>query len=106
MTEEHFTKRDLQTAPIIPEPDLNEKSSVALIFKIEKEMAHRVYDEFDDKCINKQPDGSFIVSIIWREDEWVYGTILSYGEYIEVIEPEHIKKIIKNKYLKALKKYL
>jgi predicted DNA-binding transcriptional regulator YafY len=40
------------------------------------------------------------------EDEWVYGTILSYGEYAEVLEPEHIREIIKNKILKTVKKYL
>ena len=69
-------------------------------------MTYRVYDEFDETNVEKQPDNSFIVTVTWPEDDWVYGTILSYGEYIEVIEPEHIKEIIKNKMLKSVKKYL
>jgi len=56
--------------------------------------------------VERQPDGSFIVSVTWPEDDWVYGTVLSYGEYIEVLEPEHIRKIIKEKTQKISKKYL
>jgi len=79
---------------------------VTLKLKIEPEMTYRVYDEFDDESAAKQADGSFLITVTWPEDEWVYGTILSYGEYIEVLEPEHIREIVKNKTLKTVKKYL
>jgi predicted DNA-binding transcriptional regulator YafY len=35
-----------------------------------------------------------------------YGTILSYGEYIEILEPSHIREIIKEKSKKIFEKYL
>jgi predicted DNA-binding transcriptional regulator YafY len=63
-------------------------------------------DEFDDSMIELQPDGSCIVSVKWPEDNWVYGFILSFGEYLEVLEPKRIRKIIKNKLSIIGKKYL
>jgi predicted DNA-binding transcriptional regulator YafY len=35
----------------------------------------------------------------------MYGFILSFGEYAEVLEPEHIKAIIKEKANKVSEKY-
>lgn len=106
LTEEYFEQRNLLASPLNPEPDEHRKQDIALKLRIEPEMAYRVYDEFDEDMAEKQADGSFIISVTWPEDEWVYGTILSYGEYIEVLEPEHIREIIKNKTLKTAKRYL
>jgi len=74
--------------------------------KIEPEMAHRIFDDFDENMIEKQPDGKFIVSVTWPESYWVYGFILSYGEHVEVLEPKHIREIIKNKASQIKNKYL
>ena len=41
----------------------------------------------------------------WPEDDWVYGTILSYGEYAEVLEPERIRDVIKEKAKMIAEKY-
>ena len=106
LTNESFTERDLLAIRPAAGHDEHQKQDVTLKLRIEPEMTYRVYDEFDEDNIEKQPDNSFIVTVTWPEDDWVYGTILSYGEYIEVIEPEHIKEIIKNKMLKSVKKYL
>jgi len=79
--------------------------NVTLKLKIQPEMAYRVLDEFDEAQVSKNEDGSFTVTATWTENEWVYGAILSFGEYIEVIEPQHIKAIIKKKLQESLKKY-
>lgn len=105
VTGEHFTKRDLLANVPNPSPGSHQKPDVTLKLKIAPEMTYRVYDEFDESLAEKQPDGSFVVTVTWPEDDWVYGTILSYGEYIEVLKPEHIREIIKNKSQKVTKKY-
>lgn len=98
--------RDLLDIVPAAEPDAHRKLDVKLRFKIAPEMAYRVFDEFDGDDVEKQEDGSFIVTVTWPEDDWVYGTILSYGEYLEILEPQHIKKIIREKLQKTIKKYL
>jgi predicted DNA-binding transcriptional regulator YafY len=105
ITDKHFTERDLSA--ITPaESDERKPPEVTLKLKIDKEMFHRVYDEYGESIEKRQKDGSFIVKVTYPEDDWVYGRILSYGEYIEVLEPEHIREIIKKKTSKINKKYL
>lgn len=79
---------------------------VTLILKIDKRMAYRLYDEFDQENIKKNSDGSFTAIITFPEGDWIYGYVMSYGEYAEVIEPKDIREIIKGKFEEGLKKYL
>jgi predicted DNA-binding transcriptional regulator YafY len=78
---------------------------VTVKLKFSSEVLHRVYDDFDDSLIRKNEDGSCLVSVDLVEDEWVYGMILSYGCYVEVLEPEHIKAIIVERMRRALQGY-
>ena len=99
--EEHF-KRELQQEK--KEEKYNFRN-ITLELEIRKEMAYRVYDEFEDSEITKKDDGSFIVNVEYPENEWVYGYILSFGEYVKVLSPERAKRIIKDKIEKTLKNY-
>ena len=105
VTDELFSARDLlaiQPAPINPDRIMNE---IELTIKIEAEMAYRIYDEFCDENVAPQPDGSYIVSVTWPEDEWLYGMLMSYGEHIEVLAPDHVRESMKDKLLRSAKKY-
>lgn len=77
--------------------------TVKLVLKITPESEYRVYDEFSDFI--KNGDGSFTVKGEYPENDWLYGYILSFGETAEVIEPAHIKEIIKNKIKKLSEIY-
>jgi predicted DNA-binding transcriptional regulator YafY len=81
-------------------------SIIKLALKIEAKMAYRVYDEFDQAFILKNEDGSFIVTVAYPENEWLYGYVLSYGDDAEVLEPKHFRDTIKRKLEDSLKKYL
>lgn len=100
--EEHF-KRELQQENKKEEYKFK---TVTLELEISKKMAYRVYDEFEDSEINKKDDGSFIINVEYPENEWVYGYILSFGEYVKVLSPERVKRTIKDKIEKILKNYL
>lgn len=100
--EEHF-KRELQQENKKEEYKFK---TVTLELEISKKMAYRVYDEFEDSEINKKDDGSFIINVEYPENEWVYGYILSFGEYVNVLAPERVKRTIKDKIEKILKNYL
>lgn len=106
VTEETFPERNLLRTHIeSPPEDTHYKQYVTLKLKISPEMAYRVYDEFDEEQMEKNADGSYSVTVTWLEDDWIYGFILSFGEYIEVLEPAHIKELMKEKLRKTLKKY-
>lgn len=80
--------------------------TILLKLEISNKLAYRVYDEFENEEITKNKDGNFIIKVQYPENEWIYGYILSFGEYIKVISPENIKDIIKKKAQKILNNYL
>ena len=95
----------------IPEVIYNESHKetnkfIKFVMKIESSMAYRVYDEFGQGDITKNADGSFIVTVNLPEDEWVYGYAMSFGDYGEVLEPQHVRETIKKRLENNLKKYL
>lgn len=79
--------------------------SMQLRLKFHPEVVYRVYDDFNDAMIEKKEDGSCELSVTFPMDEWVYGFILSFGEHVEVLEPEHIRLTILSKLKKALENY-
>ncbi|MCL2568542.1 MAG: YafY family transcriptional regulator [Oscillospiraceae bacterium] len=106
ITAETFAERNPLIEETITTPSIGQRPDVALRLRIKPEMAHRVLDEFAGLVDEQEADGSYIVSLCWPEDNWVYGTILSFGEYIEVLEPERIRAIIRDKAKKIYEQYL
>lgn len=102
--EEHF-ERELPKEKE-RKKEKNNFKNISLELEISKEMAYRVYEEFENEEINKKEDGNFIVNVEYPENEWVYGYILSFGEYAKVLKPNYAKSIIKEKLQKTLKNYL
>ena len=101
ITDQHFTKREMR------EYD-NQGTSLPLVelkLRCDEKVLNRLYDAFDGECISKNDDGSHTVTVTLPEDEWLYGYILSFGGYAEVLEPEYIREIIKARAKEIAKKY-
>lgn len=94
LTEEHF-ERSLGKLDISDKSDTPER--IKILVEIDRSQAYRVYDEFCEKNIRSKPDGNFEVVIENYENEWLYGYMLSYGEYLTVLEPERIRNILYEK---------
>jgi len=62
--------------------------------------ASRVYDVFEFTYIENREDGIYVTAPI-PEDEWLYSFLLSFGANARVIQPEHIKKELKNRQKQA-----
>ena len=59
-----------------------------------KEMAYRVYDEFDRSEIRQREDGDFIVLAPMPEDTRLMGFLLSFGTKVDVLAPAQIKYML------------
>ena len=104
LTDETFNRdMDIKSQPI--QYDLPQINTVEIKMEISNTQAYRVYDEFMEHQIEIKKDGGFRVTFSYPEDEWVYGYIMSFGSYGEVLEPEHIRKIIRGRLQSALEKY-
>ncbi len=78
---------------------------VYLILKFLPQVRVFVEDYFEEDQISIQDDGSIIVKAAFPEDQWTYSHILSYGEYVEVLQPAHVRDIILEKAQKTVQIY-
>lgn len=70
-----------------------------------EKIAYKVYDEFQEKYIKKLDDGTLEVSFRYQLNEWTFLYLLSFGEYVEIIEPAQAREILKEKVKKILSLY-
>lgn len=100
--DERFTPKP-PPPKITPQPSLG--NMVKLTANISADMEYRVRDEFLPQRCRQNADGSFEVNFSMPEDEWLYQYLMSYGEGLKVISPEHVAKKLAQKLEKALAQY-
>jgi len=66
-----------------------------LTLKFSEKMIPLVEEFYNKEDMERTEDGGLIVKTRMPEDGWMYGYILSYGAFVEVLEPPHIRDIIK-----------
>lgn len=79
---------------------------VHCVLEFTKSALYRLYDDYDDDMLQDNGNGTYTLEVDFPEDDWVYGYILSFETYVKVIEPEHIRKIIKDKAEKISQLYI
>ncbi|RDY24202.1 YafY family transcriptional regulator [Romboutsia maritimum] len=104
LTEESFIKRKFEDTDFKNADKLIE-NMIDLKLQFKKEALYRIFDDFDQNLINDNEDGTYEVNIKLPENEWLYGYILSFGYYVKVIEPVHVKDIILQKMKKTINLY-
>lgn len=82
-----------------------QRPPVRLKLRIDQSLSYRVFDEFGDDMYTRDESGNYLVTVEYPEDEWVYGFLLSFGSYLEVLEPPHIREILARRLLETLKYY-
>ncbi len=76
-----------------------------ILLRFPKEMAYRVYDEFDRTDVTREKDGRLLVSAKMPEDAWLVGFLLSFGTQIEIVEPISLRKILAQQAKQIYEKY-
>ncbi|HBV99423.1 MAG: hypothetical protein JL50_13180 [Peptococcaceae bacterium BICA1-7] len=98
VTEISFVRRDTGVEDFPWEGDWMGNSSVVRVtLRFPPELKAVVEERFDTGKIFTDSGGNLLVSFSCPEDQWLYGIILSYGEYVEVLEPQHLREIIREK---------
>lgn len=95
-------KRETPTRVFI-ENDTYKKETIKLKLKLSSSVAFRVFEEFEHYELQK--DGSFIVDILFPNNEWLIYYINTFGKNCEVLEPYEVRQEIKNGLEETLKNY-
>lgn len=106
LTQESFPQRNLLDPPMRDDTkNTHVRPDVTLKLQIAPEMAYRIYDEIGDAQAVQNSDKSYTVTVTWPEDEWVYGFLLSFGAYVKVLEPVHVREKLREKLICCLENY-
>lgn len=90
---------ELLERTFVPRPFLEPEERVQrrypqIVLLFSKEIAYRVYDEFDKTQMEYQENGDLIARAEMLDDPWLIGYLLSFGTQVEVIEPQYLKKVL------------
>jgi len=80
-------------------------SDMEIRLRLGPEVLYRVYDDYEEEMITRNPDGTCDVTFSMPVDEWVVSYILSFGNHAEVLGPAELREIIGDRLKAALKKY-
>ena len=86
---EYFQRREFPESTGSPEEEYHQ-----ITLRFPKEMAYRVYDEFDKTQVQQQANGDFIASAAMPQDSWLIGFLLSFGTQVEIISPAYLKEVV------------
>lgn len=80
-----------------PKPEADNRTPPAcqrIVLLFAKEIAYRVYDEFDGTRITHQENGDLVACAEMPVDAWLISYLLSFGPQVEILEPVYLKEIL------------
>lgn len=69
-------------------------NGIDMVLKFDKRLASVVKDMFFDGTSEMCDDGGYLVHTTMPEDGWLNGFLLSFGTFVEVLEPARLRRII------------
>ena len=108
--------RNLQITPQSFDRELSEDFSMNPVYREEddtpifrlhfsEKIAYKVYDEFQEQYIKKLEDGTLEVTFRYQLSDWTFLYLLSFGEYVEIMEPIEARTLLKEKAEKIASMY-
>jgi Predicted transcriptional regulator len=91
VTDDVFEKRPAQARQADTE-NASSPKPIDIRLKISPAGAYRVYDDFYEKDVIKNEDGSFTVCTSLPDGDWIYNYLLSFGPIFEGLEPTHLRE--------------
>ncbi len=76
-----------------------------LKLKFSPEAAYRLYDEFEEDQVCLHDDGYYYVTVQYELNNWTFHYLLSFGKYVEVMEPETARTMLKKRAADIVKLY-
>lgn len=84
---------------------IKNKNFIHAKLKFSPKVAFRVYDEFTDN-VSKDNQGNLYVNIDLPDNETLFSYILSFGDNVEILEPDYLRHNMKEKLALMLEKYI
>ena len=104
VTQETF-ERTMEQDPM-ETPDYNRSYNLQrIVLRVTGNYAAKIFDEFPENVICPQSDGSFIIDQALPVNEWLTSYLLSFADGVEIIEPQSLRDMMREKISLMLEKY-
>lgn len=97
-------KREVKNIPEI-ETVIKDNNFIPAKLRFSPKAAFRVYDEFTDN-VSKDNQGNLYVNIDLPDNETLFSYILSFGDNVEILEPDYLRESMKEKLALMLENYI
>lgn len=97
-------KKELSISSVEKELDWKEEP-VNIVIRFDPQVRVMAEDVFGFDNLELNDDNSGIARVEWPEDNWVYSTLLGFGEYIEVLKPESVRNEIIKRSKAVIERY-
>lgn len=105
VTEQEFQRDEIPVVSEKKEIEIPKNQQTKIVLEIDECCGYRVYDEFLEDEIEITSSHGYRVTVNYVVDDWVYGMILSYGQYVKVIEPDFVRDKIRESLGQAYLRY-
>ena len=92
---ETFVRRDATYKDYIDNKPAPSAAIVNFKLKFKKEFSGYISGYFDESAISLLENGDLCVDVNFREDNWIAGWLLSFGDMVEVMEPVRYREMLK-----------
>jgi predicted DNA-binding transcriptional regulator YafY len=89
----------------IEEASKKQVSLTSITLKFAPQVRTRVEDVFDRENIEILNSGELIVTAQFPEKEWYFAMIFSFGEHVEVLGPERVRRVVASRIKSMYEKY-
>ncbi len=93
LTNRTFTRRE-KNYKDLPFWSESSKKNIDLTLRFFPKVRTIVEDYFQKEQCTYKKDGYIITDLEFPDNDWVYGFILSFGQYVEVLKPAHVREKI------------
>lgn len=81
-------------------PEYKEEDQIPVFkLKFSRAIAYRLFDEFQENQVSLCEDGDYLVTIRYQLSNWTFNYLLSFGKYVEILEPEAARIMLKERAL-------
>jgi predicted DNA-binding transcriptional regulator YafY len=106
VSEERFIRRDMTLEDLDARwGKIDTANLISMVLRFHPRVRVKVEEYFPLEEITIAEDGYLIVRTEHAEDVWLYGTLLSYGTDVTVLEPKHFADSIKERALQIYSLY-
>lgn len=90
--EEEFTP--ISYPEPLEEEMASQQDAEPIVLRFPRELAYRVYDEFDIMQVQEQENGDLLATATMPQDAWLTSFLLSFGAQVEVVSPLYLRDVL------------